>query len=105
MLIAPLNSSILETYLDFPASPFAEGREKRNSESSRMIATTDQFLQAAEQAERLWKAIEDLREEVLPKNAQNFALMIEGPMEHIRRLNAEMAEYVRDSQDPDKQAA
>jgi hypothetical protein len=58
-----------------------------------MIANDEQLDQAIEQLGRMYRALADLRKEVLPVNARNFALMAEGPMDEIRRLEEQIGSY------------
>jgi len=59
-----------------------------------MIRTDAQLQQAIEQIERLYQGLNALRAEVLPKNPRNFAVLAEGPLDEIRKLQAEIADYV-----------
>jgi len=46
-----------------------------------------------EQLERLYRGLADLRENVLPADPRLFAVMAEGPLQHIRRIQEEIDEY------------
>ena len=59
-----------------------------------MIRTDAQLQQAIEQIERLYQGLNALRAEVLPKNRRNFAVLAEGPLDEIRKLQAEISDYV-----------
>ena len=59
-----------------------------------MIRTDAQLQQAIEQIERLYQGLNALRAEVLPKNPRNFAVLAEGPLDEIRKLQAEISDYV-----------
>ena len=59
-----------------------------------MIETTEQLQQAIEQIERLYQGLDSLRADILPKNPRNFALFAEGPLDEIRKLQAEIDQYV-----------
>jgi hypothetical protein len=59
-----------------------------------MIATAAQLQQAIEQIERLYQGLDSLRADILPKNPRNFALFAEGPLDEIRKLQAEIDHYV-----------
>lgn len=59
-----------------------------------MIETDAQLQQAIEQIERLYRGLDDLRADVLPKNPRNFAVFAEGPLDEIRKLQAEIVAYV-----------
>src|ERR1017187_9413848 len=58
-----------------------------------MITNDEQLDQALEQLGRMYRALADLRKEVLPLNARNFALMAEGPVDEIRRLEEQISDY------------
>jgi len=58
-----------------------------------MIASAEQFDQTFCQLQRMYRALAALRAEVLPANPKLFALMAEGPMEDIRRLQADIDDY------------
>ena len=62
-----------------------------------MITDERQLEQAVEQMERMCRALAALNTEVLPKSRQQFALMAEGPLEEIRRLEEEISQYVTDT--------
>ena len=59
-----------------------------------MIQTDAQLQQAIEQIERLYQGLDALRADVLPKNSRNFAVLAEGPLDEIQKLQAEIADYV-----------
>jgi len=59
-----------------------------------MIQTEAQLRQALEQIENLCLAVQSLRADILPKNPRNFALFAEGPLDEIRKLQAEIDQYV-----------
>lgn len=59
-----------------------------------MIETTDQLYQAIEQMGRMQRILESYRADILPKNPRNFAIFAEGPLDEIRKLQAEISEYV-----------
>ena len=58
-----------------------------------MISNAEQLDHTFTQLQRMYRALAALREEVLPKNPKLFVLMAEGPMEDIRRLQAEIDDY------------
>jgi hypothetical protein len=58
-----------------------------------MITNDDQLQQALEQLGRMYRAMAALQAEVLPVNARQFALMAEGPVDEIRRLQAQIDAY------------
>lgn len=60
-----------------------------------MIRTEAQLRQAIEQIQGLCLAIDSLRTEILPKNPKNFAIMAEGPVDEIRKLQADIDAYIQ----------
>ena len=59
-----------------------------------MIENTDQLIQALEQMGRMQRVLESFRHDILPKNPNNFVIFAEGPLDEIRKLQAEIDEYV-----------
>ena len=59
-----------------------------------MIETTEQLYQAIEQMGRMQRILESYRADILPKNPRNFAIFAEGPLDEIRKLQAEISDYV-----------
>ena len=59
-----------------------------------MIQTEPQLRQAIEQMENLCHAINSLRAEVFPKNPRNFAILAEGPVDEIRKLQMDVDDYL-----------
>jgi hypothetical protein len=59
-----------------------------------MIENTDQLIQAIEQMGRMQRVLESFRSDILPKNPRNFAIFAEGPLDEIRKLQAEIDEYI-----------
>lgn len=59
-----------------------------------MIQTDAQLQQAIEQIERLYQGLDALRADILHKNPRNFAVLAEGPLDEIRKLQAEISDYV-----------
>jgi hypothetical protein len=59
-----------------------------------MITDEKQLQQAIEQMGRMYRALETIQAEVLPQSRQHFALMADGPLEEIRRLEREISAYV-----------
>ena len=59
-----------------------------------MITTEAQLQQALEQIQRLCHALDSLRVDILPKNPKNFAVMAEGPVDEIRKLQADIDAYI-----------
>jgi hypothetical protein len=58
-----------------------------------MITNDEQLHQAVEQLGCMYRALAALRAEVLPVNARQFALMAEGPLDEIRRLQTQIDAY------------
>jgi len=59
-----------------------------------MITTEAQLQQAIEQIQGLCRALDSLRVDILPKNPKNFAIMAEGPVDEIRKLQADIDAYI-----------
>ena len=59
-----------------------------------MIQTEAQLCQAIEQIEGLCRALDALRVDILPKNPRNFAILAEGPVDEIRKLQGDINDYV-----------
>ena len=59
-----------------------------------MIQTEAQLKQAIEQIENLCRAIQSLRADVFPKNPRNFAVLAEGPVDEIRKLQVDVDDYL-----------
>ena len=55
-----------------------------------MSKETERLAQTIEMLELMNDALRHLRKEVLPKNPRMFALMAEGPLAEMRRLQAEI---------------
>jgi hypothetical protein len=58
-----------------------------------MIHNVEQLFVTMQQMERLIRAVEDLKENVLPKNPQLFATLAEAPLEDLGRLREEINGY------------
>jgi hypothetical protein len=58
-----------------------------------MITSDEQLNQAVEQIGRMYRALAALRREVLPLSEKQFALMAEGPLDEIRRLEEGINAY------------
>jgi hypothetical protein len=65
-----------------------------------MIQTEAQLRQAIEQMARLCGALEDLRADVFAKNPKNFAILAEGPVDEMRKLQTEIEDYVNRLEKP-----
>jgi antitoxin component HigA of HigAB toxin-antitoxin module len=59
------------------------------------IKNEEQLQQAIEQIQTLCRAIESLRTDILPKNPKNFAIMAEGPVDEIRKLQSDIDAYIQ----------
>ena len=59
-----------------------------------MIQTDGQLQQAIQQIERLYHGLDALRGDVLPKNPRNFALLAEGPLDEIHKLQVAIDQYI-----------
>ena len=59
------------------------------------IRNEAQLQQAIEQIQVLCRAIESLRMDIFPKNPRNFAIMAEGPVDEIRKLQADIDAYLQ----------
>jgi hypothetical protein len=59
-----------------------------------MIENVDQLRQAIEQMGRMQRVLESFHTDILPKNPRNFAVFAEGPLDEIRRLEADISKYV-----------
>ena len=59
-----------------------------------MIQTDAQLQQAIEQIELLYQGLNALRADILPKNRRNFAIVAEGPLDEIRKLQAAIDRYI-----------
>ena len=58
-----------------------------------MIESTAQLGQAIDQMGRMQRILESYRADILPKNPRNFAVFAEGPLDEIRKPQAEISEY------------
>ncbi|MBI2926061.1 MAG: hypothetical protein HYY24_10190 [Verrucomicrobia bacterium] len=59
-----------------------------------MITTPDQLSQAIEQMGNMQQMLEAFRRDILPKNPCNFAIFAEGPLDEMRKLQAEIDDYI-----------
>jgi hypothetical protein len=59
------------------------------------IKNEAQLQQAIEQIQVLCRAIESLRMDIFPQNPRNFAIMAEGPVDEIRKLQADIDAYLQ----------
>ena len=49
-----------------------------------------------EQMDRVLRALEDLRQSVLPSDPQLFATLAEAPLDDLQRLRKEVNDYVKE---------
>jgi hypothetical protein len=54
----------------------------------------DRLRVTMQQIERLIRALDDLRENVLPVNPELFATMVEGPLDDLHRMQLEVHEQL-----------
>lgn len=59
-----------------------------------MINTEEGMQQNLELIQGMYRAITDLHRRVAPQNFDNYLILAEGPIEQIRRLKAEIDEYL-----------
>jgi hypothetical protein len=58
-----------------------------------MISNDEQLASALQAMSHLYRAMASLRKEVLPKSREWFNLMAEGPVDEIRKIQAEIDAY------------
>ena len=63
-----------------------------------MIRDIQRLQVTMEQMERLLRAIEDLRQTVLPQDPKLFALLAEAPLDDLARLRQDVHEFVDELQ-------
>lgn len=66
-----------------------------------MIESAEQLYQAIEQMGRMQRILESYRDEIFAKNARNFAILAEGPLEQLRQLQSQIDEYMQRLEAPD----
>ena len=59
-----------------------------------MIQNEAQLKQALDQIENLCHAVQSLRADVFPKNPRNFAILAEGPVDELRKLQTDVDNYL-----------
>jgi hypothetical protein len=59
-----------------------------------MIENSEQLQQAIEQMGRMQRILESYQADILPQNPRNFAVLAEGPLDEIRKLQADIEQYV-----------
>ena len=60
-----------------------------------MIQNEAQFQQTLDQLQQMYRALAELREDVLPKNPRTFAVLAEGPLDYIRQFLEDLEAYRR----------
>jgi hypothetical protein len=65
-----------------------------------MIQTDAGLRQSIEQLQRMYEILAELRAEMVTQNPKQFKLFAEGPIEQIRRLRAEIDEYLGIADEP-----
>jgi hypothetical protein len=59
-----------------------------------MIEDDEQLQQAWEALGDLYRALASYRAKILPVNPRNYAIIAQGPLDEIRKLQAEVDEYL-----------
>ena len=59
-----------------------------------MIKDPNHLRLTLQQMKRLLRALDDLKDTVLPKNPQLFAVMAEAPLEDLDRLRQEVEDFL-----------
>jgi len=59
-----------------------------------MVTDSEQLYQAIEQMGRMQRLLESYRKDILPQNPRNFAIFAEGPLDEMRKLQAEIDDYI-----------
>ncbi|MDQ3686617.1 MAG: hypothetical protein M3430_13615 [Acidobacteriota bacterium] len=59
-----------------------------------MIHNEAELRQTIECREMMRRSLQNLREEVLPRNPRWYELMAEGPLDELKRIDAEINEYL-----------
>jgi hypothetical protein len=59
-----------------------------------MIENDEQLQQAWEALGDLYRAVASYRSKILPVNPRNCAVIAQGPLDEIRKLQAEVDEYL-----------
>ena len=58
-----------------------------------MIQNEAQFQQTLDQLQQMYRALAELRRDVLPKNPRTFAVLAEGPLDYIRQFLDDLERY------------
>jgi hypothetical protein len=59
-----------------------------------MIQNGEQLQQAYEVLGDLYRALASYRERILPANPRNYAVIAQGPLEEVRRIQVEIDTYL-----------
>jgi hypothetical protein len=59
-----------------------------------MIENDEQLQQASEALGDLYRALASYRSKILPANPRNYAIIAQGPLDEIRKIRAEIDEYL-----------
>jgi hypothetical protein len=59
-----------------------------------MIENDEQLRQASEALSDLYQALASYRRKILPVNSRNYAVIAQGPLEEIRKIQAQIDEYL-----------
>ena len=59
-----------------------------------MIQNSEQLQQACEALGDLYRALASYRERILPANPRNYAVIARGPLEEVRKIQAEIDTYL-----------
>ena len=59
-----------------------------------MISTDEQLQQAYEAMGDLYQVLASYRRKILPVNPANYAIIAQGPLEEIRKIQAEIDAYL-----------
>ena len=59
-----------------------------------MIENDDQLRQACEALSDMYRILASYRAKILPVNPRNYAVLAQGPLEEIRKIQSEIDDYV-----------
>ena len=60
-----------------------------------MMETSEQLYQTIEQMGRIQRILESYRNEILTRTPRNFAVLAEGALEQLRKLQQQIDEYIQ----------
>jgi hypothetical protein len=96
LLVARAGAEEYGRYLEFFQQVRLEpARKKGDTADMATISNEAQLRQAIEQIQVLCRAIDSLRADVFPQNPKNFAIMAEGPVDEIRKLQVDIDAYIQ----------